>query len=85
MLQTLTIAAVSSLPIVIRSGTITKVQVVSHAPDTSFNGDVCRFRSTRPWSEMFIKRVVGAECSVIKGVIFTFEREKATQVRIQVL
>ena len=64
---------------------MTKVQVINNAPDTSFNGDVCKFKGLWPWSEMLINKIVGAECSVIKGVIFTFEREKATQVRIQVL
>ena len=85
MLQILTIAAASNLPNVIRLKTVTKVQVFNHAPDTSFNGDVGRFRSTRTRSEMFIRKIVGAEVSTIKGVILTFEREKATGARIHVL
>ena len=36
-------------------------------PDTSLNGDVSRF--TRPLSETFINDIVGAEVSIIKGVI----------------
>ena len=67
-LQILAIAAVSSLPNVIRLATITKVQVFNRAPDTSFNGGVCRFRSTCPRGEMY-KQKVGAEVAMIRELM----------------
>ena len=40
MLQTLTVATVSSLPNISGLGTLTKIQTFDRAPDTSFNGEV---------------------------------------------
>ena len=79
MLQTLTIATVSSLPNVIRLATITKVLVHNYAPDTSFSGGVCRFRSKHQRSEMFINIIVSAKGTMIMELIlfFTAQRKSA--------
>ena len=78
------IAVVSSLPNVIRLGTITKVQFFNHAPDTSFKGGVCRFRSTRPRSEMFINKIFSAEVLIVKAVNFLRPSTNNSFVRLRV-
>ena len=82
-MQTLTIAAVSSLPNVIRLATITKVQVFNRAADTSFNGNVRRFRSTCPRSEMFIKKCWYRGFND-KGINVCFLQPSATLRRVRV-
>ena len=83
MLQILTIAAVSSLSNVIRLATTTKVQDLNKALDASFNGDICRFRSTHLRSEMYISKIVSTEVSIIKGVIF-YGRAQPRVIRIYI-
>ena len=72
LLHILTIAAVSGLLNVTRLGTITNGY--NHAPDTSFNCVVYRFRSTR---QIFFIFIVSGEVSIIKEA-FMAKREKAT-------